>query len=280
MPLTSYVFDEPHGGQPLILSGDLPRPDPRQVRAELKDSELTDERIVGLRKLCRRARESTDRAILFSNGSLVAPICIHGYGGLAVFPVLCISEPDLVAELHEIAVEHALRNIRALLPEIRDEVDVVWLASDDWGTQQSTIASPRVFRELFLPYRRRINDEVHRLAPWIKTFLHSCGAIYTLLDSIAASGFDVLNPMQWSAGGQSHRQWKDRVRGRLAFWGGGINSQATLPLGSVEDIEPEVREVVGDLKEGGGYVFCNIHNILAEIAPEKVIAMYRAAAEA
>jgi hypothetical protein len=31
------------------------------------------------------------------------------------------------------------------------------------------------------------------------------------------------------------------------------------------------------MAEGGGYVFCNIHNILAEIAPEKVIAMYRAA---
>ena len=32
------------------------------------------------------------------------------------------------------------------------------------------------------------------------------------------------------------------------------------------------------MAEDGGYVFCNIHNILAEIEPEKVIAMYRTAA--
>jgi len=38
-----------------------------------------------------------------------------------------------------------------------------------------------------------------------------------------------------------------------------------------------VRKVVPVMSDGDGYSFCNIHNILAEIAPEKVIAMYRAA---
>ena len=41
----------------------------------------------------------------------------------------------------------------------------------------------------------------------------------------------------------------------------------------------EVTEVAPYLGEGGGYIFCNIHNILAEVAPENIIAMYRAAAE-
>ena len=76
---------------------------------------------------------------------------------------------------------------------------------------------------------------------------------------------------------QGYRAWKERAKGRITFWGGGVHSQATLPLGSVEDVEREVREVVPVLADGGGYIFCNIHNILAEIAPEKVIAMYRAA---
>jgi uroporphyrinogen decarboxylase len=48
-------------------------------------------------------------------------------------------------------------------------------------------------------------------------------------------------------------------------------------LGTVEDVRREVTEVVRTMSQDGGYVFCNIHNILAEIAPEKVIAMYRAA---
>jgi uroporphyrinogen decarboxylase len=94
---------------------------------------------------------------------------------------------------------------------------------------------------------------------------------------IADSGFDILNPVQWPAGKHSYRDWKEASRGRIALWGGGVNSQVTLPLGTVEDVMAEVEEVVGVLGEGGGYVFCNIHNILAEIPPQKIIAMYRAA---
>ena len=93
---------------------------------------------------------------------------------------------------------------------------------------------------------------------------------------MAEAGFDVLNPVQWSAGKHSYQEWKDKARGRIALWGGGVNSQTTLPLGTVDDVEREVREVTAYMSEDSGYVFCNIHNILAEIPPEKVIAMYRA----
>ncbi|NTW97319.1 MAG: hypothetical protein HGB28_02080 [Oscillochloris sp.] len=63
----------------------------------------------------------------------------------------------------------------------------------------------------------------------------------------------------------------------IALWGGGVNAQATLPLGTVEDVRRETALATHSLGQDGGYVFCNIHNILAEIAPEKVIAMYQAA---
>ena len=151
------------------------------------------------------------------------------------------------------------------------------LAADDWGTQANLIASPKVYRNLFLPYYRRLTDECHRIAPQVKVFLHCCGAVYNLIDLVIESGFDILNPVQWSAGGHSYQEWKEKAHGRIAFWGGGVNSQVTLPLGSVEDVRQEAAEVAQIMKQDGGYVFCNIHNILAEIAPEKVIAMYEAA---
>ena len=163
------------------------------------------------------------------------------------------------------------------MPEIGPYVDVIMASADDWGTQNSTIASPAVFRKLFLPYRRRINDEFHKLAPQVKIFLHSCGAIYDIIDLVIESGFDILNPVQWCAGKRSYKEWKDKTRRRIALWGGGVNSQVTLPLGTVEDVVREVREVASYLSQDSGYVFCNIHNVLAEIAPEKVIAMYKAA---
>ena len=275
----SYVFDEVHGGQPLDLSADLPKPDLEQVRAGLRARKLQDDQVRERAALCRRVRESTDRAVFLNEGTLGAPMAIGGWSGLAIFPMLCLLEPDFVAELHEIGTEWAIANIRALLPEIRDHVDVIMMAADDWGTQANLIASPKVYRDLFLAYHQRINAVIHEIAPNVKCFLHSCGAIYDLIDLVIDSGFDVLNPVQWSAGGHSYREWKDRARGRIALWGGGVNAQATLPLGTVADVEAQVREVVSYMHQDSGYVFCNIHNILAEIEPEKVIAMYRTAGE-
>lgn len=276
----SYVFDEEHGGQPVDWLGDLPMPDLKQYKQRLQKVVLRDDQVRDLTALCRRARESTDRAIFLSDSALTPDISIHAHGGMAVFPILCITEPQYVEELHGIAMEHTLSNIRMLMPEIAPYVDVVMAAADDWGTQNSTIASPAVFRQLFLPYRKRINAEFHSHAPDVKIFLHSCGAIYDIIDLIIESGFDVLNPVQWCAGKHTYREWKDKARNRIALWGGGVNSQVTLPLGSVADVEREVREVLQYLSEDSGYVFCNIHNILAEIEPEKVISMYRAAADA
>jgi len=272
----SYVFDEEHGGQPLNLSGDLPKPDLKQVKSQLDANPLKDEHIIEVRDLCRRVHESTDRAVFLNEGWLNTAISIHGWGGLAVFPIICITEPDLVHELHQMLVEYSVRNIGAMLPEIAPYVDIIMMAADDWGTQNHPIASPKVYKDLFLPYRRQINNEVHRIAPDVKTFLHSCGAIYSLIDLVIESDFEILNPVQWTAGQQSYSDWKDKARGRITLWGGGVNSQATLPLGSVDEVVAEAQEVVNVMKEDGGYVFCNIHNILAEIDPEKVIAMYLA----
>jgi len=279
MVMDSYVFDTPHGGQPLDLSAELPKPDLKEVRAYLDTHEIRDEQIVATREFCRRVRESTDRATFLNSGAVSIPIGIGSFGGLAIFPMLCLLEPDLIAELHATITDFAMRNIRALLPEIRDYVDIVMLAADDWGTQENLIASPKVYRKLFLPYHQQVNALVKEIAPDTKRFLHSCGAIYSLIDLVIEAGFDILNPVQWCAGAPTHRDWKDKSRGRIALWGGGVNSQVTLPLGSVADVEAEVRDVVPTMAEDGGYVFCNIHNVLAEIEPEKVVAMYRCAAK-
>ncbi len=275
----SYVFDDLHGGQPLDLSAELPKPDLKQLRRHYREHPLTDEHIVAMRELCRRVRESSDRAVFMNSGFLQIPLGIGGWSGLAIFPILCVTEPDFVAELHELVTERALANLRALLPEIGPYVDVIMVAADDWGTQTNTIASPKVFRKLFLPYYARVNEAIHALAPGVKSFLHSCGAIYSILDLIIEAKFDVLNPVQWTAGGHSYQEWKDKARGRIALWGGGVNAQETLPLGTVEQVVEEVRAVVSYLKQDSGYVFCNIHNILAEIDPAKVVAMYRAVGE-
>lgn len=275
MPPSANTFDEIGAGQQFSLDGDTPRPDLKEVRRWIENSRLKDEQIRQTAAFCKRVRESTDRAILFA-GPLGTGLCIHGHGGVAVFPVLCLEDPDFVHELHAMVLEASLERVRALLPEIKDYVDIVTVDSDDWGNQNSLMAPPRVYHDLFLPYRKRHSAEVHRIAPHLKTFLHSCGAIYDLLDMLIESGIDILNPVQWPAGGHTPAQWKAKSKGKLTFWGGACNAQHTLPRGSIAEIQREVREVVPTLADGGGYIFANIHNLLAEVSPEKIIALYRA----
>ena len=276
MPPTSTVFNEEHGGQPFELSGSLPKPDIEEVRKQQKAALPTDEEIKAIVDLCKNARQLTDKAIFF-NGPINVDISITSPGGIAIFPILCLTEPGYVADLHGLLTEYAIKRIEILLPSITQYVDIIMLSSNDLGTQNNLIAPPYVYENLFMPYLKKINDKIHLIAPDVKTFLHSCGAIYGLIDLIIESGFDVLNPVQWPAGGKQYCQWKDKARNRIALWGGGVDTQHTLPQGSVNDIEKEVTEITKCMSRDGGYVFNAIHNLLAEIAPEKIIAMYRAA---
>ncbi len=277
MPASSFVFNADHSGQPILdLDQPLPLLDLKKYKQDIDAHPITDRQVTELKDLTRRVKDSTDRAVFLAD-YCNAGIGIGGYCGIGIFPIICKLEPDFVTEFHDITVNHAIETIRAVLPEVKDDVDIILATADDWGTQSSLISSPDTYRKLFLPFYRRFNDEVHRIAPHVNIFMHNCGGIYPLLDLVVDSGFDIINPIQWSAGGKSFRDWKDCLRGRITMWGGGVNAQHTIPHGSVEDVKREVEEVVRYCKKDGGYVFCNIHNLLAEVLPEKVIAMYRTA---
>lgn len=278
MPPAAHVFDQQHGGQPIDLMGDLPRPDLGEIAKQLENSRVTGAQLRALKTMLERVRDASDRAVLFNGPG--AGIGIGNFLGIAMFPMLCLTEPDYVAELHELVIGHAIENVRTILAEVHPLIDVYQCSSDDWGTQETLIASPDIFETLFKPYYRRFTDAIHSSGPNVKAFLHSCGAIHSLLDRVIECGFDMLNPVQWTAGDRGYAEWKSVCDGRLALWGGGVNAQATLPLGSVDEIEREVRDIVRCMRQGGGYIFCAIHNILAEIPGDKVVALYRAAAQA
>ena len=257
------------------MSGELELFNLQEIERDLAKNSLDDARVAGLSGYCAKARRSTDKAVMFRG-----PVPLLGYrGGMAHFSMLCLTEPEHIKQLHEIITLSAIENMRRLIPKIAPHVDIIMLSSDDQGTQSGPILPPAVYRELFVPYYKRVNDVVHELAPEMKIFLHSCGAIYDLLDDVIDAGFDVLNPIQWSAGRHGFGDWKAKCRGRLAMWGGGARGQSTLPFGTVEDVRREVSEVAPCLAEGSGFVFCAIHNLLAEVQADKIITMYRSARE-
>ncbi|MDX1357704.1 MAG: uroporphyrinogen decarboxylase family protein [Clostridia bacterium] len=269
MPVGSTVFDAPHGGHAFDIDNvyKIPLED---LRMELEAKMLSDREIDELAEGCRRVREATDRAV-FLNGFNVN---LGFIGGIANGSMLCLLEPDYVKSYNGMKGEYVAAQMEKIIKAVGGNIDVVLTGNHDMGTQNTTIIAPDLIDELVMPYFRMVNDAAHGARSDVKTFLHSCGAIYDVIDSVIDAGFDILNPVQWTAGGHSFKEWKDKSRNRITLWGGGVDSQHLLPLGTLDEIKAQVKEVVSYMKKDGGFVFCNIHNLTAEVGPDKIKAIY------
>jgi uroporphyrinogen decarboxylase len=63
---------------------------------------------------------------------------------------------------------------------------------------------------------------------------------------------------------------------RITFWGGGCDTRFVLPNATPDDVRKHVRQQVAILASGGGFVFQQVHNVLANVRPENIIAMFDA----
>ncbi|MHB1485229.1 MAG: uroporphyrinogen decarboxylase family protein [Saccharofermentanales bacterium] len=276
MPENAYVFDHDHAGQIFnVFDDNLIKDRLEDIIVEMEALMPSDETLRMLENTCKRIKDSTDRAVFFNGYS-----AIMGFrNGIVNYSMLCLLEPDYIHDVHKLLTIMNIKRLKLFLQAVAPYVDIMSSTGDDMGTQQSTIIAPETFDKLFKPYMREVNLVLHKTAPHIKTFMHSCGAIYDLIDMIIETDINILNPVQWSAGSHGFKEWKDKARNRLVLWGGGVNSQTTLPFGSIADVENEVGEVCRYMKIDGGYVFNGIHNILAEISADKISTMYKTAAK-
>ncbi len=148
--------------------------------------------------------------------------------------------------------------------------------ADDLGTQHSLLLSPAMYRAFLKPRHARIVSLIKKTAPGVKVFLHSCGAVRPLIPDFIEAGFDILNPVQVAAEGMEPRQLKKDFGDCLTFWGGGVDTQHTLPHGTPAQVADEVRRHIEDLAPGGGFVFNAIHNIQGDVPPQNIEAMFNA----
>jgi uroporphyrinogen-III decarboxylase len=149
-----------------------------------------------------------------------------------------------------------------------------WISGTDFGTQGSLFQSVEVFRDLYKPFYKQVNDWVHKNTKW-KTFYHSCGAIEPLIEDMIDMGVDCLNPVQLSATGMNAQSLKDKYGKRILFWGGGVDTQKVLPFGTLDEVREQVSSCINIMNKDGGYVFATIHNIVAKVPPENIIEMYK-----
>ena len=200
----------------------------------------------------------------------------QGIRNLEDWMMVHYTNPDYVHEVFAYQTEMALKNLEIYKQAVGDRIEAVYMGGTDFGTQIGTMISIDCFRDFYKPYWKIVNDWVHKNTGW-KTFYHSCGAVRPFIEDFIEAGLDILNPVQCSATGMDAKELKDAYGECIVFWGGGIDTQKTLPFGTPEEVKQMVKERMEIFSKNGGYIFNPVHNVQANTPIENLVAMYKAA---
>jgi hypothetical protein len=282
MPHGGFYFDAIIRQDPI----DDEKLDPQDNLEEF--GEISEEALAHFKREIEVAYTQTDKAILANFGGTA-------FGDIALVPASQLKNPkgirdvaewymstvlrrDYVWAVFEKQCEIGLHNLQKIHEVVGDKVAAVFLTGTDFGTQNGPFISPKAYRDLYQPFHKQVNDWVHKNTTW-KTFIHSCGSVFRLIPDFIEAGFDILNPVQTSAADMDPANLKQTFGKEIVFWGGGIDTQQTLPFGTPEEIRAQVQERMKVFGQDGGFVFNSIHNIQAGVPQENLVGLFQAIAE-
>jgi uroporphyrinogen decarboxylase len=235
------------------------------------------ERIAGLRELAESYRAAGYGVMLKDPFAGIFEMSQRVVGMENILIMMALNQ-KLAGALFDQLLELKLSFWDMALPQLADVVDVISQA-DDYGTQESQLISPDMFREQIKPRLKILFDRIKALAPNAKRFFHSCGNVRPLLPDYIEIGVEILNPVHIRARGMEPAGLKREFGTDLVFWGGGVDTQGVLPNGTPQEVKDDVRRNIDSLTPGGGYVFSMVHNIQADVPPQNIIAMWEALQE-
>jgi len=238
-------------------------------------------------RLAAEARKAAERGM-----GAVLSVPGTGFGDIALVPAMWLKQPrgirgvqewymstlarrDYVYAVFEKQCEVALANLAVLAKAVGDNVQAAFITGTDFGTQQGCFIAPQAYRDLYQPFHKQVNGFIHKHTNW-KTLIHSCGSVIELIPDFIEAGFDILNPVQCSAAGMDPAKLKREFGNDIVFWGGGVDTQKTMPFGTPEEVYKEVKERIEIFNDGGGFVFNAIHNLQANSPVENMLAMLQA----
>jgi uroporphyrinogen decarboxylase len=178
--------------------------------------------------------------------------------------------------LDELMIRH-LSTLEKVCRAVGDVVDIIRFG-DDLGMMQGPFMEPVLYRQLFKPRHKMLCDYV-KTHSRMHTFIHSCGSISLLMPDLIEAGIEIFNPVQTNAFGMDPVFLKREFGKDCTFWGGGIDTAGILNTGTPARIRDQVLERMEIFSAGGGYVFNTVHNILPDVPPENIIAMFDAVEE-
>jgi uroporphyrinogen decarboxylase len=236
---------------------------------------LTEAGLQELASGARALRESTDRAIvgLFGGNLFEVPQFMYRIDKYLMHMGL---HAEACERLSEALCGFYMPRLEQWLGALGPYIDVM-LFGDDLGGQNGPLMSPEMYRRYYKPWHAKLWGRAKELAPNVNIHLHCCGGIEPLIDDLIEAGLESSNPVQITCGGMDPRHLKRTYGDRFTFWGGGCDTRHVLPHGTPEEVRQNVTELVEIWKPGGGYVFQQVHNILADVPPENIIAMLESA---
>ena len=223
----------------------------------------------------RRLRQETDRAIIGLFGGNLLELGQWFYRNDNFFMLLAGERQRAHAFLDKLMEIH-LRNLDRFLRTVAPHIDII-MFGDDLGMQSGPQVSPAMYREYFKPREQVMWHTVKTRAPHLKIQLHCCGGVRELLPDLIDAGLDAINPVQITCRGMEPTGLKRDFGKQLTFWGGGCDTRDVLIQGTPAAVRDHVRRLLDIWRPGGGYVFQQVHNILADVPPANVVAMYEAA---
>jgi uroporphyrinogen decarboxylase len=232
-----------------------------------------DEGFDNMRIRAKRMYEDDSRAVI---GNLWVHLFAAGQDirGYENFMVDLIVNKRIAHRILSKQLEAYLPRIESYVDAVAQYVDIIQV-NDDLGSQSGPLLKPELYREMIKPYHKELWGYIKKRGKK-PLLLHSCGSVYELIPDIIECGIDAINPVQVSAAHMDTKTLKREFGKDLVFWGGGCDTQWVLPHAKPEEVRDEVRRRVDDLAPGGGFVFCQVHNIQPDVPPENILAMYEA----
>ncbi len=188
-----------------------------------------------------------------------------------------LTDPDEIIAGNERIHDRQMNAVGKVIDTMGNHIQAIAINSD-LGSQAGPLCRPAVWEKLCAPYVKKFCDFVHSNSD-LKIFLHSCGAIHDFIPLLIECGVDILNPVQITADNMNPTELKNKFGDKITFWGGGCNTQSILGVGTPDDVSANVRELVSIFKPGGGFVFNPVHNIMGDVKPENIVAMFDTAYE-
>jgi len=179
------------------------------------------------------------------------------------------TEPDFVDLLLRAIADYILRTMEILFE--RFTFDGIGL-SDDYGTQQSMLISPRSWRRLVKPRLAEIFGRAKSAGRTV--FLHSCGNVRAIVPDLVELGLDILHPIQPEA--LDIVELKEEFGEALTFCGG-LGTQNLLVAASPQQVRDEVRRLKQRMGRGGGYILEPGITVQADVPLENIVALIEAA---